>query len=116
MGCQRGHGIRESEAVGQKDIRSFLAEFLAVEGLSEQDVTNPGLGRAENHLVGIPAAAGNMPASAGNPLFQFLILCGIILLHPRIFHTAFEIEHIVGILTEEGEILHHRVPNVLTNR
>ena len=109
---QRGHRIGEAEAVGQEHIGALLAELLAIERLAEQDVTNPRLRRADDGLVGIPAAAGDVPATLPYPVFQLCILRRIVFLHPGVFHAALEVENVVGILAEQVEVLHHRVPDI----
>ena len=116
MGCQRRHGVGETEAVGQEHVGALLAELLAVERLAQQHVAYPRLRRTDYHLVGIPRAAGYVPPAAVYPLLQLSILGRVVLLHPGILHGALEVEDVVGILPEQHEVLHHRVPDVTLDR
>ena len=97
MGGQRGQSVAKAEAVGQEDVGALGIELRAVERLSEQHVPQPRLRRANDGLVGIPAAAGDMPAPLCHIALHLLVLDGVILLHPGILHCSLEVEDIVGI-------------------
>ena len=112
---QCGQRVAESEAVGQEDVRALGVELRSVERLSEEHIPEPSLRRAHDGLVGIPAAACDVPPSVGDVVFQLLILLRIVLFHPRILHPALEVEHIVRILLEEEEVLRERVEDMVAD-
>ena len=97
MGCQRGQGVRETEAVGQHHVGAFLTVLSAVERLSQQGVAQPRLGRDDDRFVGVPAGAGKVPASLGDVALHLLVLLGIVLLHPRVLDGTLEVEDVVGV-------------------
>ena len=53
-----------------------------------------------------------MPAAAFDEVFHLLVLAGIIFLHPCVFHTSFEVEHIVGEFFQQEEVLVDGVPYI----
>ena len=112
---QRRQVVAEAEAVGQEDVRPLGAELLPVERLSEQHIAYPRLWRADDGFIGIPRTARDVPPPFGNVLLHLFILQGIIFLHPRILHTSLEVEDVVGILSQQEEILVQCVPHILAD-
>ena len=53
VSCQCGQRVTKAKAVGQEHIGALCIELLTVERLTQQDVTQPRFGRADNHLVGV---------------------------------------------------------------
>ena len=115
MGCQRRQCIGKAETVGQKDVRTLLTIFVAVEGLTEERVTQPRFGRDNDRLVGVPAGTGEVPAPLGNVLLHFFILGGVVLLHPRVLDGSFEIEDIVRVVAQQMKILPDGLGDVLAD-
>ncbi len=116
MGSDRRQCPAKTKTIWQEDIRALHSELFPVILLSEQNVADKRLGRRHQHIRCIPATAGDMPAAVPDILFHFFILRRIIFLHPGIFHTTFEVEHIVGIAFQQKQILTERIPNILFDR
>ena len=74
--------ISKAEAVGQEHVCALFAELLTIEGLADENVAKPRLRRHDDRLVGVPSAAGEVPAAVGNILLHLFKLVGIVLLHP----------------------------------
>ena len=115
MGGQCGQGVAKAEAVGQEDVGALGIELRAVERLSEQHVPQPRLRRANDGLVGIPTAAGDMPTPLCHVAFHLLVLDGVILLHPGILHRSLEVKDIVGILLEKEKVLGECVTDMVAD-
>ena len=115
VSCQCGQRVTKAKAVGQEHIGALCIELLTVERLTQQDVTQPRFGRADNHLVGIPATAGKMPAAVSHIVFQLGKLQGIVLLHPTVLDSTLEIKNVTWILLQEHQVLVERTFHVLAN-
>ena len=114
----RGYGrqdIRESEAVGQEDIRTLHPEFLLIELLPIEDVTRERLRGTDVRIVGIPAAARHMPAPQLDILLHCLVFQRVVLLHPGILHTPLKVEDIVRVPTQQVEVRLHRLRHIFTD-
>src|SRR5574344_1282640 len=98
MGSYSRQSPTEAKTIGQKDIGTFSAKLLPIEILSIHDATNRRLGRGNKNITSLPTTSRDVPSSLFNVFLQFLILIGIIFLHPIIFYTTLEIEDIVRIL------------------
>jgi len=115
VGSRRRHVVGKAEAVGQEHVVRLRAELLPVERLAEQDVANPRFGRADDDLVGVPTAAGQVPAVLADALGQLLPVLGIVLLHPIVLDGTLEVEDVVGIVAHEGQVLFQRGADVVTD-
>ena len=54
-----------------------------------------------------------MPPSVGYILLHLLVLQRIVLLHPRVFHRTFKVEHIVRVVVEQIKVLVYGVPYIM---
>ena len=115
MSRQCRQRIAKAEAIGQEDVGTLGVEFLAIESLTKQHITQERFRRTDDSLVSIPTTTSNMPTAIGNIAFHFFILQWIVFLHPRIFHAAFKVENIVGIFLEQKEILVQCVSDVVAD-
>ena len=115
VGSQRGQRVGKAEAVGQENVGALGVELLAVESLPEQHVAQERLRRADDDLVGIPAAAGNVPATSLDVLLHLLVLQRVVLLHPGILHAALEVEDVVRVLLQQHQVLLERVADVVAD-
>ncbi len=91
----------ETKTVRQEYIRTFHAELFAVVFLPERNITDKRFGRRNQRVGRIPATAGDMPASVLYVFLHLLVLGGVIFLHPGIFNSTLEVEHIIGIAFQQ---------------
>ena len=115
VSCQCGQRVTKAKAVGQEHIGALCIELLTVERLPQQDVTQPRFGRADNHLVGIPAATGQVPAAIGHIVFQLGKLHRIVLLHPAVLHSTLKIKDVTWILFQKHQVLVDGTLHVIAN-
>ena len=112
----RRQRIAEPETVGQENVVRLHAELLAVEPLPQQDVAEKRLRRGNVGVGGVPRTAADVPAAAADPLLHLSVQVGIVLLHPTVLNTSFEVENIVGIAFQQPEVLDHRIADVNLDR
>lgn len=112
----RRQRIAEPEAVGQENVVRLHAELLAVEPLSQQNVTEKRFRGGNVGVGGVPRAAADVPAAAADPLLHLSVQVGIILLHPTVLDASLEVENVVGIAFQQPEVLDHRIADVNLDR
>ena len=106
----------KSEAVGQENIGRKHAELVAIEVLTVHNISHKRLWRRDIRVGSVPRGAGNVPSALLHILLHHLILVWEVFLHPRIFHAALEVEHIVGILFEQHQVGVERLRYILAYR
>ena len=115
MCSERRQRPSEAETVGQEDVRTFRAELLAIESLPQQDVADDGFGRRYQYVVGIPTATTDIPASFTDIVFHFLVHVGIVLFHPSILDCPLEVEQVIGVAFQQGEIAFQSIFHVFVD-
>ena len=116
MRRERRKRVRETEAVGKHDVAATTHTELVFEEYSTvKPVAHDGLSRRDHHVICIDTAARNIPASCIDIFLQTGILCRIILPHPFVADSTFEVEAEIGILVKQRQILIQRIFHILVD-
>ena len=104
--------VGEAETVGQEDVARLATELPLVELLSQQYVAEERFGRGYVGIGRIPRRAADVPAPLLDVWPDLPIRLRIILLHPVVLDRPFEIEHVVGIVFQQPQILIERIADI----
>ncbi|MPM60260.1 hypothetical protein SDC9_107111 [bioreactor metagenome] len=113
MGSYGGQCPAKSETVGQEDVGTLHAEFIAVVLLSQHYIADERFDGRYQRICCIPTRSTDVPAALLDIFLHEFVLHGVIFLHPGILHTSFEVEDIIGILLQQEEVLVDSVPYIL---
>ena len=70
VGGDGGHGVPETEAVGQEQVFGEDAEFVFIPHLSEENVPECRFGGGNDGVGSVPAGPGRVPATLFDVLFD----------------------------------------------
>ena len=115
MCCNSGQCITESKTVRQEDICRFNSKLLFIELLSQQNIAEERFGWRYVSIIGIPRATWDMPTTFFDIFFHQFILKRVILFHPVVFHSAFKVKYIIGIMLKQIEVSDQCMLEVFVN-